>query len=292
MTSVLRRLACITCLVLAPTVSALAQESPKIPQFDVISVKPNKSGDNRIRIMMGDDYFQMDNVTLTMVVQNAFGLKPSQVTGLPSWSNTDHFDIRGKVLETDKDLLKKLTPEQRRPMYQAMLKERFGLAYHMETRNMPVYELVVDKGGSKLKALAPQTDADKEEERKAGAALSAGKSGPTPFMGRGSMMNRRTPEGFELQANGVKMAGLAGMLSNSAGRNVIDKTGLTGEYTFQLRWAPEDGPGAAGQRPDTAAEALPSIFTAVQEQLGLRMVATKGDVEMLVVDHVDHPAEN
>lgn len=278
---------------LLPAVSSLAQDAaPKVPAFDVVSIKPNNSGGGMIRILFGDDRCEMTNVTLDLMMQNAFNLKPSQLTGLPAWAHSDHFDVQCKVIDADKELLKKLKPEQRRPMYQAILKERFGLQYHMETKNMSVYDMVVDKGGPKFQALAPQTDAEKEAEKKAAPSISAsGKA--SPVLGRGSMMTRRTDEGFQLTATGIKMIGLANMLSNQAGRIVLDKTNLPGEYTFELRWAPEDGPSAA-QHADSASptEVLPSIFTAVQEQLGLRLVASKGDVELLVVDHVDRPSEN
>lgn len=291
----LRRLVCVVSFALSVSFAIAQQPAPAVPNFDVVSVKPNNSGGGMIRIMFGDDRCEMTNVTLGIMLQNAYGLRPSQVTGLPSWANSDHFDVQCKVVDADKELLKKLTPEQRRPMYQAILKDRFGLQAHLETKNMAVFDLVVGKDGVKMEALAPQTDADKEAERAAPPVLPASVNlnkpgGPGAKMGRGSMMSRRTAEGFHLEATGVKMQALANMLSNQAGRIVVDKTGLSGEYTFQLRWAPEDGPGAA--HADTPTEALPSLFTAVQEQLGLRLASSKGDVEMLVVDHVDHPSEN
>lgn len=295
MKHVFRRLFCLFSFAVLPAASVLAQAAPKVPSFDVVSIKPNNSGSGMIRIMFGDDRCEMSNVTLGMMIQNAFGLKPSQLTGLPAWANSDHFDVQCKVVDEDKALLKNLTPEQRRPMYQAILKDRFGMQYHMETKNMAVYDLVVDKNGPKVQALPPQTDAEKEEAKKAAQgppSISADGKLPRGF-GRGSMMTRRTPDGFQLSASGVKMEGLANMLSNQAGRIVVDKTNLAGEYSFDLRWAPEEGmPGA--QHADSAAptEALPSIFTAVQEQLGLRLVSSKGDVELLVIDHVDRPSEN
>lgn len=283
MTPILRLLCAFSLAALLPAGNIFAQDAaPKVPAFDVVSVKPNNSGNGMIRIMMGDDRCEMTNVTVAIMMQNAFDMKPSQIEGLPSWAKADHFDIQCKIVDADKELLKKLKPEERRPMYQALLKDRFGLQTHLETKNLPLYELVVAKGGPKMEALPPQTDAEKDAEK--AAPRKEGK------MGRGSMMSRRSPEGFQLDATGVKMVGLANMLSTQAGRIVVDKTELPGEYTFQLRWAPEDGP--AGQRPDAAAEALPSVFTAVQEQLGLRLVSAKGDVQILIVDHIEHPGEN
>lgn len=256
--------------------AARAQEpAVKLPSFDVVSVKPNNTGSGSIRMSMSSDHFQLTNATVAMMIQNAYGLKPNLLFNLPPWATSQHFDVQGKVIDPDMKLLDKLTAEQRRPMYQEFLKERFGLVCHMETKELPVFEMVVTKGGAKM-AVEPPADPKAVEDK-------------NQRLGRGGVMTNGDASGFHMEAKGVKMATLANMLSGQTGRTVVDKTGLTGEYSFKLQWAPEEG---TGRKADPAAEALPSIFTAVQEELGLRLVASKGDVETLVVDHLEMPSEN
>lgn len=271
-------LACVVFAVPARAQKAMLQA----PNFDVVSIRPNNTGSGSISVSIDDDHFKMTNVTFAIMLMNAYNLRPAQLVNLPPWAKTDHFDVQGKILEPDLKMLEKLTPEQRRPAFQAILKERFGLQFHMESKNMPVYELSIAKGGPQIKALPEQTDAEKEAESK----------DPTPGSGRGNMNVHNDAEGVVVSAGGVKMLQLVATLSNFAGRTVVDKTGLTAEYTFQLRWLPEDNPSGGRSEAGVGSEPLPSLFTAIQEQLGLRLVAARGDVETMVIDHADHPTEN
>ncbi|MCU1248977.1 MAG: hypothetical protein JWQ49_2006 [Edaphobacter sp.] len=256
----------------------------KLPAFDVVSVKPNKSDNNMVRIMAKPDGYAASNVSLKMLIQAAYGIREDLVSGAPSWADSARFDIDAKVAGSDVDALKKLSPEQRRLILQPLLADRFKLKIHTETKQLPLYELVVAKGGSKLK------------EATAGDTYANGIKGPDG-VGRGGLM--RVGHG-QLTAQAVPMTSLSNMLSQQLHRTVIDKTGLTGKYDLDLTWTPDQGsdpmfrgPEGSPQRGDAAPDSSgPSIFTALQEQLGLRLQSAKGPVETLVIDHVEMPSEN
>lgn len=256
----------------------------KVPAFDVVSVKPNKSDSGMVRIMAKPDGYAASNVSLKMLIQNAYGIREDLISGAPSWADSARFDIDAKVAGSDVDALKKLSPEQRRLVLRPLLADRFKLKIHTETKQLPVYELVVAKGGSKLK------------EATAGDTYANGIKG-LDGVGRGGLM--RVGRG-QLTAQAVPMTSLANMLSQQLQRTVLDKTGLTGKYDLELTWTPDQGadpmfkgPEGSPQRGDAAPDSSgPSIFTALQEQLGLKLQSAKGPVETLVIDHVEMPSEN
>ena len=172
--------------------------------------------------------------------------------------------------------LKKKSKEEsdiaRRKMMQAMLAERFKLTVHHEQKELGKYDLVIAKGGVKLQ---PPTDVE--------GAPKGGDGNPQP---KGSMMVRNG----QLTGEGIPVSNLATFLAQMLHKQVVDKTGLTGNYDMSLKWQPED------QSPEshdaTGGEQAPSIFTAVQEQLGLKLEPTKRLVDTVVVDHVEMPSEN
>jgi len=261
---------------------AAATVDVAVPAFDVVSIKPNQSGSGSVSMNTNNDSFSATNVSLKRLLERAYNIKEDLISGEPGWVNSARFDIKAKVVDPNIDELKKLSPEQRRSMLQPVLAERFQLKVHKETRTLPVYEMVTLKGGPKFTEAAPD---DKAVE---GSKGSGG-------VGRGSMSVRNT----ELTAHAVALASLTDVLSQQLHRTVLDKTGLTGKYDLNLKWAPDDhsspmfkGPEDS-QRADTAADSSgPSIFTALQEQLGLKLQSTKGPVETLVIDHVEMPSEN
>jgi len=272
---------------IATTVGATppnATEDVKVPVFDVVSVKPNKSESGMVRIMAKPDGYSASNVSLKMLVQSAYGIREDLISGAPSWADSARFDIDAKVAGSDVDALKKLSPEQRRLILQPLLADRFKLKVHTETKQLPVYELVIAKSGSKLKEANP------------GDTYANGIKGPDGA-GREGMM--RMGRG-QLTAQAVPMTSLANMLSQQLHRTVLDKTGLTGKYDLELNWTPDQGsdpmfkgPEGSQQRADPAPDSSgPSIFTALQEQLGLKLQSAKGPVETLVIDHVEMPSEN
>src|SRR5665213_1540002 len=251
--------------------AAAAGPVTKAVAYDVVSIKPNKSGSGRTSINENNDSFSAENISLKQMLVNAYDVKEYLISGLTGWANSDRFDINAKILDMDADALKKLTDKQREAMLQQLLADRFQLKVHVQTEVQPIYEMVVAKGGAKITAVAPvgpDPEADKNKEFKG--------------MGRGSMRVNNTA----LTAHDVPLDSLAYTLSGRLSRTVVDKTGLKGKYDLTLTWSPDDGSTAAS---DSSA---PSLFTALQEQLGLKLQPAKGPVETLVVDHIEMPSEN
>jgi len=250
--------------------------TPTPPLFDVVSIHENKTGSNSVSIRNGDGSFIATNISLTNLLMNAYHIRPELISGLPGWANSTRFDVNAKISDPDIAALKKRTSEQRRAESQAqtlaLLTDRFHLEAHIETKTLPTYDLVIAKGGLKIKenAAPPATTLDP----------SASPSTPKPGSFRIS--------NSEMTAVGVPISNLAGNLAFRVERNVIDKTGLTGRYDFTLKWRPEELEGKADVTTDNA----PDIFTALQEQLGLKLEPSKGPVDTLVVDHVEMPTEN
>jgi uncharacterized protein (TIGR03435 family) len=258
----------------------------KAPEYDVVAIKPNKSGTNMMRIMGSGDRYSATNISLKMLIENAYNLKTDNlVSGLPGWANSTHFDIEAKMDEDAVAQLQKLPNEerqaQRRLMMQLLLADRFQLKIHHESKELPMYSLVIAKGGFKLK------DADPSNTYPNGIKGLDGVSHP-------GMMSVRDGK---MTVQAITISNLANNLSLQLHRQVVDKTGLTGKYDFTLQWEPDDnqGPILTGKQQDAAAMATnsgPSIFTALQEQLGLRLESTKGPTDTIVVDTVQLPSEN
>jgi uncharacterized protein (TIGR03435 family) len=256
----------------------------KLPAFDVVSIKPDKSGGGMIRVMNRPDGYSASNISLKMLIQAAYGVREDLISGAPGWAESARYDIDAKVDGADVEALKKLSPAQRRLILQPLLADRFKLKVHTETKQLPVYELVVAKGGPKLK------------EATVGDTYANGIKGPDG-VGRGGMV--RMGRG-QLTAQGVPMTSVVNMLSQQLHRTVIDKTGLAGKYDLELNWTPDEGEGMGSPPPgggqphgDAPPEGSgPSIFTAIQEQLGLKLLSGKGPVDTLVIDHVEMPTNN
>ena len=254
----------------AATAQAAAPPQPvatdaKLPAYDVIAIKPNKIGSGRVSIHTDDGNFDASNVSLKTMILNAYGLKEAQLTDLPKWDDSTRFDIQAKVVDPDLKVIQSLTEDQRRAMLQPILTDRFQLKFHYETKVLPVYELVIVKGGQKF-----------QESKITGDQKAAN------GMGAGSMRVSNTV----MTSTAVPMSTLVNLLSSQMQRIVIDKTGLTGNYDLDLTWSRDDG---IAPSPDSNA---PSIFTALQEQLGLHLQPSKSPVETFVIDHVELPTEN
>jgi uncharacterized protein (TIGR03435 family) len=226
------------------------------PAFEVASVKQNRSGELSISIRQRPGGgFIAHNAPLRMLLTHAYNIKPHQLSGLPAWTSDARFDIEAKADGA--------SPAQVRQMLQTLLAERFRLAAHRETREQPIYTLVVAKGGPRLRESKAET---------------------TQMDGKGP---------GQIAAEKVPMAMLARSLQNILERSVVDETGLTGEYDFELNWLPDRlAEPRPGDEPRPADISGPSIFTALQEQLGLRLQAAKGPVEIVVVDRVERLTEN
>lgn len=191
------------------------------------------------------------NATLRTLIRNAYGVLPFQLVAEPKWSESDRFDIDAKNASGQQ-----ITQETLKPLLQGLLADRFQLQAHWETREAPVYKLVVEGDGPKFKA---HVDA----------------SG-------GGMNTSRVPGKVVMRGSGVPMADLAGNLGFQLQRSVIDETNLVGRYDFLLHWDPDA----------TEDSTEPSLATAMHEQLGLRLKPGRGPVQILVIDRAERPTEN
>ncbi|MEA2262496.1 MAG: hypothetical protein QOJ51_5321 [Acidobacteriaceae bacterium] len=255
------------------------QAAVKLPAFEVASIKPDKSGTQMIMFRLTPDGINVTNTPLKMLIQQAYGVEENQVIGLPNGLSSERYDVEAKVDSSDVAKLHDLDPHQRTRMLQPVLAERFQLKVHRETRNLPVYELVLAKGGPKF------------HEAKPGDTYSNGIKGPDGHSGPGLMWL----QDGRLTCQAVGMTELTRILSQRLGHNVLDKTGLTGKYDLAMEWPPEDRPGPmseGGEGGNAGESSGPSIFTVIQEQLGLKLESHKTAVEVLVIDHVEAPSAN
>jgi uncharacterized protein (TIGR03435 family) len=259
---------------------SLAQVPVASPTFDVVSIKPNKSGTGMMRVSIANDGYSGINVSLKMLIQYAWKLQTQdQISGVSGWADSSGFDIDAKMDPDAVAELKKLSNDEagavRREMMQRMLQERFHLNVRQEMRDMQSYNLVVAKGGTKLKEADPND------------TYPNGFKGPDGVAHAGMMMMR--PNEFTGQA--ITIGALVMNLSNQLQRTVTDKTGLTGKYDIVLHYQSDFMRSDAADA-GVPAESLPSLATALEEQLGLKLESIKGPVETIVVEHVEQPTEN
>jgi uncharacterized protein (TIGR03435 family) len=274
------------------------------PAFEVASVRPNKSGDGRV--MMGfqpGGRYTATGITVRMLIQQAYRIQPFQLLGMPDWLASDRFDIIAKA-EGD------VAPGPDGPlplMLRGLLEDRFKLAVHSETRELPIYVLVKARSdgrlGPQLNPAAVDCAAARGGPAGRGAVPDAfrGRGGGGPAFGPGG----RPPCGqlvgpANIAAGGVTMAQLATLLSGRVNRVVVDRTEMTGTFDLDLSWTPDQLPQqlSPGALPPGAPPLPPidpngpSIFTAVQEQLGLKLESSRGPVDVVVIDRVEPPTED
>jgi uncharacterized protein (TIGR03435 family) len=239
-------------------------------RFEVASIKPNTRHDGSWKLEFTSDGFSAIGVPLRKVIEEAYGTyDPERLVGLPVWAESELFDIEAKFDAATVSGYKDLGLDQRRQMLQAMLAERFKVAIHHEMRDIDAFGLVVAKGGLKIKQTPPEK---------------VPQSGIKGYTGLITQSQRGL-----LEMTGMSMEGFAGILRYSVGRTVLDKTGLPGLYDISLRWTPDDLSSTTMSAPDTSG---PSIFSALQEQDGLKLQLGKFPVDALVVDHAERPSEN
>jgi len=231
------------------------------PKFEVVSIHPHAPDDSTFRVtMLSNGQFTATGSAAKLVLMLAYNIQEAQVVGGPSWLATEKWDIEA---QSGDDVMH--SAEETRQMLQAMLEERFALRIHRATEQRPAYVLTVAKGGPKFKAV--------EHE--------------------GSTNYRITRNSITLQRGDVER--LAQILSTALGRPVIDRTGLSGLYDLSVQW--DDAPIREGGVPGLDVPATPgndhgSIFTAIQDQLGLRLESQRAPVEVIVIDRIDTPSEN
>ena len=237
------------------------QESTSAPTpaaaFDVVSVKPSDPKDLTIQWRTGKGSFTLTGASLKIIIENAYDLHDFQIEDAPAWIDSARFDIAAKMdpstaqpasTPAEKDAEQKLLESR----LQSILADRFRLRVHKGAKEMPVYGLVVAKGGPKLEPSTKHTGC-------------------------------LTRQG-QITCNNTSMDELASKLSQMESRIVLDQTKLTGNYAITLKWTPED---TTEPNPD-----LPGLFTAIQEQLGLKLVPMKAPVATLIIDHVEAPSSN
>jgi bla regulator protein blaR1 len=255
--------------------------------YEVASIKPEKTGSMMFRVLNTPDGFSA-TTTVQMLIRVAYGIEDNQISAAPGWVSSEKYDVEAKMDQDTAEKLKKIAEAQMEPtrqhMLQTLLADRFKLTIHRETKELPIYSLVVAKGGAKLHEAKPDDNYLNGIKGLDGRPVPAGAH--LMRMGRG-----------ELRGQSLGMGQIAHLLTMQTGRTVVDNTGLKGNYDFTLHWTPDqstpalNGPGG-GPDSTTSSESGPSIFTAVQEQLGLKLESQKGPVEILVIDHVEKPSEN
>ena len=265
---------------------ALRAQAPASPTFEVASVKVNKSDIGPIRLQSAGDRFTMTNVPLRNLIVLVYHIQNSQLLGEPDWVRSERFDIVAKAEENLPPLTPTGPPGPLEEMLRNLLAERFKLVIHHETREEPVYALVM--AGRDRKA-GPQLH---ESHVDCDAAIRAGALHQPPPPGQRPSCRLNVWPGW-MVAGGVPIEQLRIVLSSLVQRTVIDRTGLTGLFEFDLSWAFDQllpGPLPPGTPPIDPNG--PSIFTALEEQLGLKLESQKNSVDVLVVDHVEHPTED
>lgn len=243
----------------AQAVPGTVDTAPAVPpNWNAVSVKPVQNCASGSGMQLMKDGVHIFCLPLRALVQIAWAISEgSRVLGIPSWASDEMYNIDAKVGGEDVVSFGKLNVAQRNQMLQAMLQDRFKLRAHTESRELPVYDLVVAKGGPKLKAATPDEVAK-------------------PMLWR---RNRG-----EIDSTAMALSSLPSMLAGELDRPVVNHTGLTGKYDYTLQFTP-----AMGAAPDSLA---PSIFTAMEEELGLKLVPSKAPLDVLVIDRVERPDAN
>ena len=284
--------------VLTASVRTQSPSAPSGPTFDVVSVKrhvtpagagPIEQLNSTVR-QRPDGGLTMLNIPAMTFIARAYASAPVDMIGLPEWARTERFDLEATAS------LVNPTAEQRAAMLRAVLVDRFKLAAHIEKRDTPVYDLVVARNDKQLGASIKPSEADCIAKAAADRAAVEATGNPVP-PAPGVFDRNAAPPPCSMRMTGDRMEGdatmenLARLLRPSAGRMVVDKTGLAGSYRVTLtfdRMAGLRGPQTGEPTPGAA----PSVFTAVQEQLGLKLESSRAMLETLIIDRFERPSEN
>lgn len=234
--------------------------------FAVATIKPSKASIWKLQPTSAG--YTAIGASLRELVREAYGVYDEKLhRGGPPWVDSDRFDLEAKVDGNEIPQFSKLSFRQRADMLRPLLADRFGLQVHFESKPFPVYDLIVAKGGPRLQPTR--------------AAISNEEGMPTA-----SCYVLQNRAGYT-QRQDCTVESLNQLLHEATGRSVLDKTGLTGRYDFELRWAPQNvSPN------DVSNESLADIFTAVREQLGLKLEPANAPLDVLIIDHVERPSAN
>lgn len=256
-------------IVASSRVEAQTENPSATPVFQMVSIKPENSGNGMARMMFESDGYNAEGTSLEMLIKDAYGVDDNQISGAPQWIYSEKYDIEAKMDGSTADNLGRLSEDQRKlvhqRMLQALLMDQFKLTIHHETKDLPVYWLVSAESGPKLHKA--QTGDDYSN----GLKFRGDAIGPHRML-----MHLDSGQITAIAGQGMTLRDLVTQLSARLGREVLDKTGLTGSYDFNLQWTSEAS----------------SIFPAIQEQLGLKLESQQGPVDILNIDHVEKPSEN
>jgi uncharacterized protein (TIGR03435 family) len=249
-------------------------------EYDIASIKqsgPIGGGDTSgFGMQYTPDGFTASHFPLKALIISAFGVGLDRISGMPGWSDSEMYDIEAKMDSSTADKLKILSPDElriaRQQMLQALLMNRFKLTFHRESKELPVFFLVVAKNGPIVRESKPNESSTSEIKGLDGQPLPKGANQMRMELGADGTI--------QLTALGASIKTLLGTLSGQLGRPVIDRTNLTGNYDISLKWAPEQDSNG------------PSLQTAVQDQLGLKLESGKGPIEIIVIDHLERPSKN
>ena len=257
-------------LILCALAPAQAPPAPaaKLPTFAIASIRRSISLTDQFALRFTPDGVHIENASLLLIIRAAYGMFNSlddKFIDVPAWAKTERFSIDAKVDPADADAFTKLDFNHRQQMVQALLADRCHFSAHTETRDQPIYALTIAKGGSKLTPAKPNDD-----PKAISLTASPGK----------------------IVATQAVIPQLVSQLTQALGRTVEDRTGLPAKYDFTLTWTPEDHTSDRSSNQSSDATAAPSLFTALQEQLGLKLSPSKAPVPVLVIDHLEQPTEN
>lgn len=262
-------------------VACFAQQSP---EFEAASIKMNLSGASGAGVALPTGRLVATNVPMRVLLRFAYNVQDSRVLGAPDWLGTLRYDVTAKAEGSP-------PPDQIRLMVRSMLADRLRLVVHREKRETQIYEMTAAKGGLKLEPSSAGSCQIVDRDHPPAPPSAA--TPPPRYCG-----NVGLGPG-QINGWGVPMTRFADALSDMLGRTVVDKTGAVGNFDIIFRFTPDQAmmPNMAGPlRPGDTPEGLdlvsPNIFTALQEQLGLKVASAKGEAEMLVIDHVERPSEN
>ncbi len=259
--------------------AAFGQSSPQ--GFDVVSIKPGDPTAQMVHIGISQSgSFEAKGVDLKTLIAMAYDVRGFQISGGPGWTGIDRYDIVTKDMAggPSEETLKNMNDAQRNEFrdrlmgkVRLLIEDRFQLKIHKESKELTVYALVVAKGGTRLETAVDDGSHD--------GGLNAGRAddGKTAIVGKN-----------------LQIPNLVRFLASQVGRDVLDQTGLTGKYNFKFSFSPDlnRSPDIATPDAPRADTSGPSIFTALQEQLGLRLDTQKAPVEIIVIDSVQKPSDN
>jgi uncharacterized protein (TIGR03435 family) len=285
----MRELMTAVCLAGA-VVSVAAQDAPA-PAFEVATIKVNKSGEtNQLIRRQPGGRVSVTNLPARFLITFAYQLAQFQLVGGPSWISSDRFDMVAKLEGNPEFSAPGSGPDPIMLAMRTLLTDRFKLKLHREMREMDIYALVLAKpGAGPGPGLKPSTTDCSDRGR--GGQLPP--QGPPSFPATGIVPCSIMGSPGLIRFGGFPISQITAMLGGQTGRMVVDRTGLTGNWAFELHYAPEQRgvppPGAEQPAPDPN---MPSLFTALQEQLGLKLESTKGPVEVVVIDSIEKPTED